>query len=406
MDCRIKQTMRVMFAVGSYWPSQDGVANITEYLAEGLAKRGHEVLVFTSAGKGGLQELPAKETYAKVAIERMRVYVQWPLKLQGRDDESTQQKYIERIKTYKPDVLVVVCSQTWPLDWILPYLDKLSCAKVFYSHGYSRWKEKYAIKEELLKRNIVGAYIEWKVKKYYQALHRYLRKFDLAIYLSELNNSYIYSEKYQLTNGKVLENAVEDIFVSSKMQHHVDTKALGLQFLYVANYNNNKNQDMLLKAFCEAQIENCKLIFTGFEENEYLDMLREHLKEWLPESSSNQVEFCVHLPREKVYELYKDCDVFVSASRLENCPIVHCEAAATGMAVITTDVGNVRQMDGVLLVNGMAEMKHALEMLYTDRNELAERGRRLREYMLSRKCRIEDKVDWLEAELQSLVSRG
>ena len=398
--------MRVMFAVGSYWPSQDGVANITEYLAEGLAKRGHEVLVFTSAGKGGLQELPAKETYAKVAIERMRVYVQWPLKLQGRDGESTQQKYIERIKTYKPDVLIVVCSQTWTLDWVLPYLDKLSCAKVFYSHGYSKWKEKYAIKEELLKRNIVGAYTEWKVKKYYQTLHRYLRKFDLVIYLSELNNSYIYGEKYQLTNGKVLENAVEDIFVSSKMQHHVDTESLGLQFLYVANYNNNKNQDMLLKAFCEAQVENCKLIFTGFEENKYLDMLREHLKEWLPESGSNQVEFCVHLPREKVYELYKDCDVFVSASRSENCPIVHCEAAATGMAVITTDVGNVRQMDGVLLVDGMAEMKHALEMLYRDRNELAERGRRLREYMLSRKCRIEDKVDWLEVELQSLVSRG
>ena len=50
--------MRVFFAVPSYWPSQDGVANITGYLVEGLASRGHEVLVFTSAGNGGLQELP------------------------------------------------------------------------------------------------------------------------------------------------------------------------------------------------------------------------------------------------------------------------------------------------------------------------------------------------------------
>ena len=37
--------MRILFAVPSYWPSQDGVANITGYLAGGLAERGHQVLV-------------------------------------------------------------------------------------------------------------------------------------------------------------------------------------------------------------------------------------------------------------------------------------------------------------------------------------------------------------------------
>lgn len=396
--------MKIMFAVGSYWPSQDGVANITEYLAEGLAKRGHDVLAFTSAGKGGLQELPARESHKGVKIERMRVYVQWPLKLKGRDKESTQQKYIERIKTYAPDVLIVVCSQTWTLDWLIPYLGQISSKKVFYSHGYSKWKEKYFVREELLKRNIKGAYAEWRSRKYYQGLYKYLQKFDLVIYLSELNNSYVYSERYHLTNGKVLENAVEDRFVASDMEHHFDGKDKGIKFLYVANYNYNKNQDMLLKAFCEAQIENCVLTFTGFEENEYLQMLREHLKEWLPKVSSNQVNFCVHLSREDVYELYRTSDVFVSASRSENCPIVHCEAAATGMAVVSTNVGNVRGMDGILLTDNEEEMRQALERLYRDREELAERGKRLRTYMLGRKCRIEDKIDWLEKELKCLVA--
>lgn len=396
--------MKIMFAVGSYWPSQDGVANITEYLAEGLAKRGHDVLAFTSAGKGGLQELPTKENHKGVKIERMRVYVQWPLKLKGRDKDSTRQKYVERIKTYGPDVLIVVCSQTWTLDWLIPYLGQISCKKVFYSHGYSKWKERCFIREELCKRNIKGAYAEWKSWKYYQNIYKYLQKFDLAIYLSKLNNSYVYSERYHLTNGKVLENAVEDRFVSSDMEHHFDVESEGLKFLYVANYNYNKNQDMLLKAFCAAHIENCVLTFTGFEENEYLQMLREHFKEWSPEESSNQVNFCVHLSREEVYELYRTSDVFVSASRSENCPIVHCEAAATGMAVVSTNVGNVRGMDGILLVNNEAEMRQALELLYRDKRQLAERGKRLRKYMLDRKCRIEDKVDWLEKELKDMVT--
>ena len=62
-------------------------------------------------------------------------------------------------------------------------------------------------------------------------------------------------------------------------------------------------------------------------------------------------------------------------------------------------------MDGILLVDNIEDVKLALELLYKDRNELIERGRRLREYMIGRKCRIEDKVDWLETELRNLTAR-
>ena len=89
--------MRIMFAVPSYWPSQDGVATITRYLAEGLAKRNHEVLIYTSAGNGGLQVLPEAETHENVLIERIRVYVRWPLRLKGRDDKSTRKKYYKKV---------------------------------------------------------------------------------------------------------------------------------------------------------------------------------------------------------------------------------------------------------------------------------------------------------------------
>ena len=67
-------------------------------------------------------------------------------------------------------------------------------------------------------------------------------------------------------------------------------------------------------------------------------------------------------------------------------------------------VGNVRGMDGILLTDNEEEMRQALERLYRDREELAERGKRLRTYMLGRKCRIEDKIDWLEKELKCLVA--
>ena len=144
---------------------------------------------------------------------------------------------------------------------------------------------------------------------------------------------------------------------------------------------------------------------TGFEENDYLKMLRQHLKEWLPENSTKKVIFHVHLSRQQIYELYRECCVFVSTSKSENCPIVHCEAAACGMAVVSTNVGDVSLKDGIVLINTEKELKEALEYLNENRQEAFERGVRLRKYMLSRGCREIDKIDCLESKLRSLVSK-
>lgn len=393
--------MRIMIAVPCYWPSQDGVTHITKYLAEGLAARGHEVLAFTSAGNGGLQELPRQEEHNGVKIERMRVYVRWPLTLRGRDKESTRRVYLNRIRTYRPDILLVVCAQTWTLDWIIPYLDQIKCPKVFYSHGYSRLMERYPIREKLKKRNVLGAWIEYQTYCYYKKLYRSIAKFDMAIYLLEENNSCVYAKEHGLNNGKVLENAIEDEFLSDELRHEKKNNQK-IQFLCVANYNENKNQKMILQAFCEAKIVNANLIFAGFEENEYLKSLRTYQKEHLNEEKGKNVRFYVHLDRSEIYQLYRDSDVFVCGSRSENAPIVHCEAAATGMAVVSTPVGNVEKMDGIFIAKDAEEIKLAMELLTGNRKELFERGERLRSYVLGKKCRISDKVAWLEAELLKL----
>ena len=392
--------MKIMFAVGSYCPSQDGVAMITKYLVEGLKKKGHDVFVFTSAGDGGRQILPKEEVINDVPVKRMRVFVRWPMKLKGIDEESNPQRYIKEIKDYDPDILVVICSQTWTLDWLIPHLDEIKCKKVFYSHGFSAMKDHYPIKELLQKRNVIGALRELKTKRYYAKLPSVLEHFDSIIALSELNNSYIYCKERSIP-VKILENAINSRFLDDDMCHTYEDNKPGLQFLYVANYNDNKNQEMLLKAFCRANIENCTLEFTGFEENDYLRKLRDEEKEW-NHSGNNNVVFNVHLDREQIYKLYKDSDVFVSVSRSENSPIVHREAAATGMAIISTDTGDVRLLDGIRIVNSDKELTEAIETFYNDRNELSERGKRLRRYMIDRKSTIDDKVDWFEKELLSL----
>ena len=39
--------MKIVFAVHTYYPERNGVQAVTQYLAEGLARRQHDVLVIT-----------------------------------------------------------------------------------------------------------------------------------------------------------------------------------------------------------------------------------------------------------------------------------------------------------------------------------------------------------------------
>lgn len=394
--------MRIMIATPSYWPSQDGVTIITSYLAEGLAARGHEVCVVTSAGNGGLQVLPHKERHAGVDIVRMRVFVQWPLKMKGRDTESTPEAYIGHVRRFRPDVLMVVCSQTWTFDWMMPELKKLQCVKIFYSHGYSAWKETYPIMEQIRRRNILGVWSLIKNKRYYQKLYRFIAEFDRAIYLAEDNNSAVYAHQNGLTNGRVLKNAIDDQFFKPEMQHTYEAKEM-LRYLFVANYNDNKNQKMLIEAYAEAEIGKSRLILVGFEENAYSDMLRSFADEKLEGQPQKEIYFKTHISREAVMEQYRMSDVFVCSSRSETYSIVAHEAGATGMPIISTNVGIYSVIDGVRIVENVKQMRDAMERLYHDPTERAKRGRQTKQWVEAQECRIKDKIDWLENDMQELI---
>lgn len=396
--------MRIMFAVPCYWPSQDGVTIITSYLAGGLAAKGHDVFVLTSAGNGGLQVLSEEDSHDGVKIRRMRVHTRWPLFIKGRDKKSTKAVYRKAVQDFAPDVLVVVCAQTWTLDWILPCLKNLDCVKIFYSHGYSAWKTDVSCGSYLKKRDVVGAWAAYRADRYYKKLHRYIRLFDRTIYLSEDSNAAVYAKQYGLTNGRVLKNAIDDRFFDEDMRHGYEEKAC-ISYLFVANYNQNKNQEMLIRAFGEAKIGKSRLVLVGFEENAYYERLLEVIREKVDGQPDKEVQFCIHVSRDTVIDLYRTCDVFTCSSLSENYPIVAHEAAATGMPVISTNVGIYDRIDGAYIVEDTAQMRRAMEELYHDAEERARRGQAAYEWVCGQGCRIRDKVEWMERDMRELLEK-
>ena len=206
-----------------------------------------------------------------------------------------------------------------------------------------------------------------------------------------------------LANGKVLENAIEDIFFETKMKHaYKECEKESTDYLFVANYSENKNHKMLIDAFAKAEIGRSNLIFAGFEANRYLDSLRNYSDQLFALSANKKVVYNVHLEREQIIDLYKNADVFVCPSKSETWSIVAHEAAAAAMPIISTDVGIYSEIEGAIIVHSVEEMKEAMETLCHDFGERKSHGEAAYRWLNSKECRIKDKVDWLEKELVNL----
>lgn len=383
--------MKIMIAVHTYYPEKNGVQQVTQYLAEGLA-RNHDVLVLTNWQEG----MPKKETFQGVNIERLEAHRNILHVFCG-----DKKKYLDRIQSFNPDALICVCTQSWPFDWTATKLDKLDCITILYTHGYSECFKKYHTWKYLRHGQFGKAFnsiLNW---IYYGVAYKYIAKYDLVTYLSECEISYWYAKKHNLKNGKVLGNAIEDRFFEPILPEEKKSTQDGIvRFLYVANYAKIKGQEMVLRAFYDAKCDNAELIFCGSNKSEYYKYLID-IKKQLDCNGEKKVTFLYEQTREETWELYRSSDVFVCGSNWEAYSISLCEAMASELAVITTDVGNASTIPNLVLVHSQEEMTHKMEDLYHNDVKRRSLGQALKQYA-DANCKISDKVNWMEQEIERL----
>lgn len=390
--------MKIMFLTISYWPAQDGVSQVMQYLAEGLAKK-HEVRVVAS-----LSTFSRREEHNNVRIDRIKAarnryfcYVQ--------GEKSLVKNYILE---YQPDILAVVCVQSWGYDWFKRELNGLPGKKVLLTHGASCLKE-YSVWEQVKKirprRQILADLVRVNEERYWKRYQKTLpvdiARFDLAAYLFEGDVLCRYMRKAGLKNGMILENAVEDVFFERKACLIDDSKEL--VFINVSNYERRKDQAKILSAYAAANLPNTKLVLIGSKDNEYYRELLEKRREIEGRTDfRGKIEMCVGIPRSEVLEHYGKADVYVSASSWEAMSISICEAAAAGMLILSTDTGHVSQIPGVQLFQSGEELTGLMKWAYEEPDFRRESGMLANSYA-EEKYRIQKKVDFLEEKMKALL---
>lgn len=374
--------MKVVFAVHTYYPAHNGVQAVTQYIAEGIAKK-HQVSVITEKKEGFSEQ----ESYRGVFIRRIHV------ESKHNRFYGDKKVFFEMIAEEQPDVLVCVCTQSWPFDWTCRNQKGIMCKKILYTHGYTAYMEHYPILYDLFHFKLRAFYYHLYWKIYYKNAYKYISNYDKVIYLSHKNVAARYALNHGLTNGIIMENAVEDSFFEECiLEDDVHFKKdRAVQFIYVANYDDNKNQLTLVKLFARAAIPGSVLTMIGSQDNEYFHQVCESCKNEQMHNADLQINVLFGLTREQIREKLGQADVFLCVSKHEEYPVMLCEAAAKGLAIISTDIGHASEMPGCIVAKTQEEFINQMKRLQKNAQLRKALGIQLRAYAKEH-CRIADKV--------------
>lgn len=347
--------MKIIISVNTYYPLKDGVQGVTQYQAESLASKGHDVTVVTKQVKNSSDF----EVYNGVQIIRINIYDKYTLHF---GDKREYRKLILDL-TKKADVFVAVCLQCAVTDWLLGIMDEISCPKCLYMHGMHDFKwYKHNFKDVPSFAKKILRDIRWGF--FYPFSFKNIRKFDIVSHLHKFDNAYKYFEKHNLGKCIVLENSAEDEFFLDSLQRKEELPKKYM--ISVANYDTRKNQQMSLKAFYEAKTNDYALVFIGSKSNKYYQRLLSYKRELEGKFGKKEVYLLTDISRDQVCEYVKYASCYLLTSTWEAFPISIIEAMASGVPFISTDVGILRYLPGGVLVKNIEELRNWIECFIND----------------------------------------
>lgn len=383
--------MKITFTVLTYYPDKNGVQMVTQYMAEGLAKAGHEVTVVTSRKEYSR----CKEIYNGVQI--VRFTVKNKLKIDYGQKKEFQRFLLS--KKNKMDVLITVCANTAFATWVYPIIDKISCRKIIYQHGmYDGHLHLNRIHswERFIKQLLLTPY--WEL--YHRRHWKQIMKYDACVHLFEGDSSHRYFEKHGFYNNHIIINTCEAVFFEDISESDLNiNKKYGINrpyFLYVANYCSRKNQKLAIESFCAMKNNDSELVLVGSKENQYVTELRNLIKDMdFKYPDHGKIHLLVNISREEVILLTRQCYVCLMSSNNEYLPITIVESMACGHPFISTNVGVVSKLPGGMIAFESEDLTYWMDYCVSNFRFVNEMGCIAKKYA-RKNMYIKDKIEELE----------
>lgn len=362
--------MKIIFTVDTYYPMKDGVQAVTQYHAEGLARKGYDVTVITTKNDSSV----VTEVHNGVSIVRVNARTKHSMYF---GDKKEYRDLIIK-ETNDSIALINVCTQVPLTDWLFPMLRGIKCKKILYVHGmfdkrFHRW-DFDGIKVFSHK---VWNNIRWGL--YYNFIGKYVRQYDTVVQLHCFDLANIFFQRKYRINSFQIGNAAEDVFFAEIEKH--TPSIINPHIVYVANYMERKNQERALRVFYKANLPlNVGLVFVGSEKNSYYERLLDTKRKLDIEYGAREVSFLYNLSREETVKIIKSAVINLMTSRWEAFPVSILEGLAAGVPFISTDVGCVRFLPGGMIAYSDDDFAYLITMFMRNDGMRASLGKTGYEY--------------------------
>ena len=413
--------MKIVIATAVYYPMINGVANFSHNLAEGLARRGNEVLVITPSQNGeSYQETVNGVRVAYLRSVQMKVY---PDQIHGTDDSGVEAELMVT-KMHRVDNAVddgaKARRKSWRKKWHFPWYKYGLRVSVFPRSEVKRILDEFQPDvvhvqvSDPIGLSVVG-YARRNSIPVVTTEHNQPEVLTSSLHLGALRKpaNYLLAAYFRNRQSKSdfvtmpTEKAIFNLLSGHKdigvliaaVSNGVDLshftpgrtsmeiyKKYGLSqderyILYVGRVDPEKKIGVVIEAFKEARPKlpkNVKLLIVG-DGTDLARLRKKVVKMGLEED----VRFLGKVLPPDLYEIYRVGEVFVTASEVETQGIVLIEAAATGLPLIAVDKGAVAEVckdgeNGFLCragdIRGMAEATTRIVLDAKLREKLAQKS--------------------------------
>ena len=329
-----------------YAPLIGGAERVVQRVSEGLAARGHEVVVITSGRR-------SSERLNGVRVERFAIHGN---RVRGiRGDTGAVKRLVDEVA---PDVVFNYAAQTWHADMFAPQAgEQRPYRLVLAPCGFS-------------------ALHDARYTDYFATMREQLPRYDALVMHSAVYRDWEFAEDAGTPSVAmhVIPNGADEPIVRPPLRpknllvtvgSHVWSKG-HLDFVSAVRSIASTTP---ARGVVVAPPRRGLGFARGCQARCFLESLR----------PGGFVEFVDGRPSGSVAAALAQAELFLFPSRIECAPIVILEAMAAGVPWISYDVGNVRELAGGIVVDGFDGLVDAGARLTSAREErfhLAEAGQR------------------------------
>lgn len=373
--------MKVVIASDIYYPMTNGVAVFAHNLAEGLAKRGHEVLVICPSFTGRKHKRHDRKTgvttlylhsvrfpfypdqIKKVADKKQVFGFELPRFFYKNGIWAALNPYPEIKKAldkFEPDVIHLQTAETIAIA-IRNYARRRNVPLVSTGHAYP---DNITSQFKLLKP--VKKPVDAMLRAY---MNSFLKHSEYATMPTEMaiedlvpkNRKRFKVPVEALSNGVDL-SSFSPGKVSPKILNKYKIDLSKPRVLYVGRVDPEKSIEIIVEAFSKVvEAMPCAELLVVGDGTAKAGLIRLASELSLPD---NCIRFLGRVMPPDLQEIYRTGTLFATASETETQGIVLIEAAATGLPLVAVDAGAVRELcqnerNGILCrpkdVDGLAE---------------------------------------------------